>query len=413
MTNSHNKNDDSVNRNDPAVNLVRQKLSAVYDEEPSAKEEIKEVKTADIPLSKHQAYMQKISSSGMSLAEVQTAWHNYYVSLPDEEKHAVWQEFYAQHDKNIRKGDIASVESAPEAPKTHEQPAIGSFTLPADGKPMVHTVGHKAESKKAKPVTVGSRTVHDLKHQLTHKASQSAQTKLKAKQHFQSMLFGVGMGLIVVIIMLFSFFNERFIAPFITPGRNVTDTPIIIDSTTAVSNESKIIIPKINIEIPVVYDEPSIEEAAIQNALERGVVHYATTPNPGEIGNAVLFGHSSNNILNNGRYKFAFVLLHRMEVGDTFFLTKNGTRFAYKIYEKKIVEPNEVGVLGATDRTATATLITCDPPGTALRRLVIIGEQISPDPTKNVASSVSPSTSQTAIIPSNAPSLWQRIREWF
>ena len=390
MTNSPKKSSPHSPGNNPAVNLVRQKLQAVYgqnSQEPSAKEEAQEVASLDQPLSKHQAYMKQLSSSGMSLAQVQTAWHNYYVALPDNEKHAVWQEFYAQH-KHQRQ--LASQQDA------HS--------------PTVHEVAPKPQSKQT---SVGKRTVHDLKHQLTHKASRSAQTKLKAKQHFQSLLFGVGMGLIVVSILLFSFFNERFIAPFITPSRSVTDTPIIIDSSTAVSNEPKIIIPKINIEIPVVYDEPSIEEQAIQKALERGVVHYATTPNPGEIGNAVLFGHSSNNILNNGRYKFAFVLLHRMEIGDTFFLTKNGTRYAYKIYEKKIVQPNEVGVLGATDKTATATLITCDPPGTALRRLVIIGEQISPDATKNIASTANSNTSQAAIIPSNAPSLWQRIREWF
>jgi sortase A len=215
--------------------------------------------------------------------------------------------------------------------------------------------------------------------------------------------------------MLMGFFNERFIAPFITPSRTVSSTPIIVsDSTTVTDPIPKVIIPKINVEIPVVYDLGTTEESAIQNALEDGVVHYDNTPQPGQEGNVVVFGHSSNNIFNEGKYKFAFVLLSRLETGDIFYLTKDGTRYAYKIYDKKIVKPTAIEVLGATDRPDTATLITCDPPGTTLNRLVVIGEQISPDINANVA--VAPSqttpTEVPAVIPSNAPSLWQRLTSW-
>jgi sortase A len=222
------------------------------------------------------------------------------------------------------------------------------------------------------------------------------------------------MGALVVFIMLFGLFNDRFIAPFISPSKQVSSTPILIDSsTTAVGATPKIIIPKINVEIPVIYDEPSLQEEAIQKALERGVVHYPNTPNPGELGNAVIFGHSSNNILNKGQYKFAFVLLNKLDIGDIFFLTKDGVRYSYKIYDKKIVKPTDISVLNATaSKPATATLITCDPPGSSLNRLVVVGEQINPDPKNNKASTVPQSTEQVTTIPSNAPSLWQRLTDW-
>jgi sortase A len=220
------------------------------------------------------------------------------------------------------------------------------------------------------------------------------------------------MGAIVVLIMMFGLFNDRFIAPFISPSKQVSDTPIIIDSATAVGPVPKIIIPKINVEIPVIYDEPSLEEDAIQKALERGVVHYANTPNPGELGNSVIFGHSSNNILNKGKYKFAFVLLNKLEIGDVFFLTKDGVRYSYKVFDKKIVKPTDLSVLNATSKPATATLITCDPPGSSLNRLVVVGEQINPDPKNNKPSSAVQSNEQVTIIPSNAPSLWQRFTNW-
>ena len=150
-----------------------------------------------------------------------------------------------------------------------------------------------------------------------------------------------------------------------------------------------------------------------QKALESGVVHYATTPNPGEKGNAVIFGHSSNNIFNKGKYKFAFVLLSRLEPGDLFYINKDSKRYAYRVYKKDIVKPTQVSVLGATDKVATVTLITCDPPGTSLNRLVVVGEQISPDPSVNTTSTASKPEHQPVLLPSNSPSLWQRLVGWF
>lgn len=382
-----------------AADLIRQKIKKIH-QEPSAKAEAEEVKHHQGRPSKHQTFMKELVGSGKSLADIQTAWHSYYIALPDEEKHAVWNEFYAEHDKQTKLANPVTPEVSP------------SPQLPADKGAQIHQVSEKPRKSS---VHRGTQTVAHMKERLTSQATQSRQRKLTNKQHFQSLLFGVGVGSLVVTIMLFSFFNERFIAPFITPSKNVSNTPIILsDSTAAVDATSKVIIPKINVEIPVVYDEPSVEEHAIQNALERGVVHYATTPSPGEDGNVVIFGHSSNNILNKGKYKFAFVLLKRLEIGDTFYLTKDKVRYAYRIYEKKIVKPTEVGVMSAQDKTATATLITCDPPGTSLNRLVVVAEQVSPDSSKNVASHTPSTTtaSSTSVIPSNAPSLWQRLKDW-
>src|SRR5581483_6597328 len=96
----------------------------------------------------------------------------------------------------------------------------------------------------------------------------------------------------------------------------------------------EVLIPKINVEIPVVYDQTSINEDAMETSLEQGVVHYATTAYPGQQGNAVFFGHSSNNIFNPGKYKFAFVLLHQLDNGDLFYLTRDGKQYVYRVYKK-------------------------------------------------------------------------------
>jgi sortase A len=220
------------------------------------------------------------------------------------------------------------------------------------------------------------------------------------------------MGAIVLLVMSFGFFNQRFIAPFVTPSRVLSSTPLIVDDNAAVGEDPKIIIPKINVDIPTVYDEESINEAAVQRALEDGILHYPTTPEPGQVGNSVFFGHSSNNILNRGKYKFAFVLLNRLEPGDTFMLEKDGTRYVYRVYDTKIVPPTDLSVLDPDPgRESIATLITCDPPGTSINRLAVFGEQISPSPADNTENTLPPPSvnPQPEVLPSNAPSLWQRI----
>jgi sortase A len=168
------------------------------------------------------------------------------------------------------------------------------------------------------------------------------------------------------------------------------------------------------VEIPVVYDVNTIEETAVEKGLERGVVHYADTAVPGQNGNVVIVGHSSNNIFNQGQYKFAFVLLSRLDNGDTFYLQRDGKRYTYQVYDKKIVKPTDVSVLGPAEKPATATLITCDPPGTSTNRLVVTAEQISPDPAVNVAAATnSQLATASAVIPGNSPTLWSRLIKWF
>jgi sortase (surface protein transpeptidase) len=126
------------------------------------------------------------------------------------------------------------------------------------------------------------------------------------------------------------------------------------------------------------------------------------------------FGHSSNNIFNKGKYKFAFVLLSQLQPGDMFYLTYNKNVYAYKVYDKKIVNPEEVWILNAVKgKTATATLITCDPPGTTLHRLAVWGEQVSPDPASNTPSTQQVAPANTSKELTSPPvSLWGRFTSW-
>lgn len=384
---------DDKPRKDPVLNssakaaadIARAKLSTLYKKESNLTEEkggAKDAKVEKTNFSKHRKYMDDLTKSGKSLAGIQTAWYNYYANLSDIEKNEVWQEFYDQHQYKINaRGENASIPA-------NETQATTSKTLSLSNKPDIHTI---------------------------------RRNKLSAKQHIQSVLFGLMVGSITILFILFGFFNERFIAPFITPSRNVSTTPIIGDPNSNVAGSgSQVIIPKINVEIPVVYDSPSVVnartadelEAGIQKSLEDGVVHHPSTEKPGELGNVAIVGHSSNNIFNSGKFKFAFVLLSKLDEGDTFYLTRNEVRYTYKIFEKRIVPPTDVSVLENTSKPASATLITCDPPGTSLNRLIVVGEQISPSPSKNQKAKPTVNQNSTETIPGNAPSLWSRFTNW-
>lgn len=379
-----------------AAEIIRKKLDNLYGKEPSAKEEIKEVE--GLPsgkMSKHQHYMDQLSKSGLSLHEIQTKWHQYYSDLPDDQKRQVWNEFYRHHEqqKNKPKPEVERHQTPTESDHPKEP------THPAHQPTRIY----------------GNNSQVSVKKDLLNRV-QSRAKPITNNHHVRSLIFGFSMGGLVILILLFSFFNERFITPLIRPSTNVSASPIIVNPNgagTAAGPEPKIIIPKINVEAPVVYDEPSIEEKAVQKALERGVVHYATTVNPGEKGNAVIFGHSSGNILNSGKYKFAFILLKSLEKDDTFIVDKDGKRYVYKVYQKYITPPTDIGILGARDRPSTMTLVTCDPPGMSTNRLIIVGEQIFPDPATNKESSISSQTGEPKVLPSNSPSLWQRIKDWF
>ena len=142
---------------------------------------------------------------------------------------------------------------------------------------------------------------------------------------------------------------------------------------------------------------------------------YPTTALPGQKGNAAFFGHSSNNIFNPGQYKFAFLMLNELVAGDTFYITYNKTAYAYTVYDKKIVAATAVDILNPVpEKSATALLVTCDPPGTSLRRLAVWGEQVSPNPNANTAAVAPPqgSDKSSEALPGNGLTLWGRFRQW-
>lgn len=187
-------------------------------------------------------------------------------------------------------------------------------------------------------------------------------------------------------------------------------TAVAPAADTVVPAAPSITIPKINVHAPVVY-EPSVAEASVQKALESGVDHYGNTPLPGQAGNSVIFGHSSNDWWEPGNYKFVFVLLDKLVVGDQFSVDYNSVRYTYEVTSSKVVPPTDLSVLAPTSNPSI-TLITCSPPGTSLNRLIVAAKQITPSPNGAVAAKPA-DNSQTSNLPGSSPGFFDQIGQAF
>lgn len=117
-------------------------------------------------------------------------------------------------------------------------------------------------------------------------------------------------------------------------------------------------------------------ENVIQNALREGVVHYPYTANPDQFGNVFITGHSSYYPWDEGQYKEIFALLHKLEVGDDYFITYKGKKYTYRVTEVFEIKPDDVSVLEQPVDKKISTLMTCTPIGTTLKRLIVRAELI-------------------------------------
>lgn len=192
-------------------------------------------------------------------------------------------------------------------------------------------------------------------------------------------------GITVVLVFLFLQYNRLIFAPimaYVSPNSDTVATSIEAISPTitqSVSPEPRLIIPKLNIDVPVAFDIPTSE---VDNAMNHGVAQFAipgANALPGQVGNLVLSGHSAGDIYSSNPYKFIFSGLERLSVGDLIYINYNSVRYTYQMTGSEVVEPSNVAALIYTTNKPMLTLITCTPLGTSRYRLLISAEQISPD----------------------------------
>lgn len=138
-------------------------------------------------------------------------------------------------------------------------------------------------------------------------------------------------------------------------------------------------ISKIGVAVPMVWSL-SEKEADMLKDLENGANHYLKTSAPGQTGNAVISGHSSNYIWVKGNYNHIFKDLNNLEKGDVITIKtsqQNGRViiYSYKVSDKFTTTADDARIFSDT-KEPTLTLATCWPIGTNLKRLIVKAELV-------------------------------------
>ena len=144
-----------------------------------------------------------------------------------------------------------------------------------------------------------------------------------------------------------------------------------------INKDFSIVIEKIGVNAPVIPNVSVSNKVKYGEALERGVAHADGTVAPGQTGNMTLFAHSSLDFWNMGKYAKVFNLLGKTNIGDRIVIYYQNKPYVYEIFEKFVVKGWDTSPLTEDFDAPVITLITCDPPGTSLNRLVVRGTRIN------------------------------------
>lgn len=139
--------------------------------------------------------------------------------------------------------------------------------------------------------------------------------------------------------------------------------PTLSDLLSIPNNPEKtnvLLYPKYNIEVPIVYsicedfyvnciETPENEvntdtlDSSLQQKLENGIVHIYHTPQPGEVGNSYIVGHSSNFLSVKSPYNEIFKPLERAtQNGEEFIIyDQHGRELRFNVFDNLEIWKNE------------------------------------------------------------------------
>jgi len=139
-----------------------------------------------------------------------------------------------------------------------------------------------------------------------------------------------------------------------------------------INQDFSIIIPKIRANTKVIRNVNPYNSSDYQKALTQGVAHASGSATPDQSGNVFIFAHSATNWYQANQYNAVFYLLNKLEKGDSIIVYFENIPYNYSVDEIKFVKPDEIDYLSTKSNTNQLTLMTCWPPGTTIKRLVVI-----------------------------------------
>lgn len=391
----------SLPQRNAAANIMRDRINQIYETAPPNQPSSA---SSGNPSGDTNPY-QRTHDPAKSAA----AWQQY---------HTAWQNYYRQYYERYYLGQINAQRQAIEAEKA-KQEARRNFESGSSPKTVIG--GHAAAGNKRRfglgggSAPSGNENTNEQSSQIKSELLEKIQDrsrKLRQSHHFLPIMSALAVGLLFLGLQ----YNRLVVAQvmaYVSPGTASAEN-IIIDPTqdTRVSQEPRIIIPKINVDAPVVYGLKSLVESDVQTALREGVVHYpypGASSLPGQVGNSVLLGHTSNDVFDPGKYKFVFTLIERLQKGDTIYVNYQGVRYTYLINNMEVVMPSQINKLVIETDKPLITLVGCVPVGTADKRLLVTAEQVSPDPRQAAAKPSANDTAQPEDLPGTSKSFLETI----
>ncbi len=254
-----------------------------------------------------------------------------------------------------------------------------------------------------------------LKNTVEEKASDKAMKKRRFKKYRPIMI-----GAAVTLVLLFLQYNRLIFAPlaaYVSPGNEVDTSITAIDPTISqnVGDEERLIIPKLNIDVPILFGVANDSDSMMEG-MNHGVVHWSipgASAMPGQIGNMVITGHSAGDIYTSNQYKFIFSGLERLTENDLIYVDYGGVRYTYSVTSLETVDPSEVSKLIYETDKPMLTLITCVPLGTSRYRLLVSAEQIAPAPSGSAQEEIPENLDDNLKMVGNAPTFFEVIGSFF
>ena len=385
--------------------IARKKVLAAYAKK--AADAARDAKKADSAENsahyKNEPVTPKINSE--SWKKYHSAWQDYY------------QKYYSEYYSKAARTYIEKERLKDAREKAEEEEILMSLTKAS--KKGDKKSGFKLEKNgviaSASEIAVNEGGFGDnLKYRIRKKATESAKKSRRSKRFIPIMA-----GVFVTLLILFLQYNRLIFAPimaYVSPGNAPASEIEALDPTItkAVSADPKLIIPKLNVDVPLRF---GVAVSGVMSAMNNGVAHYriaGASAYPGEIGNFVVTGHSAGDIYSSNPYKYIFSGLERLEDGDLIYVNYNSVRYTYRVVKKEVIEPTNVAALVVDTDKPLITLVTCTPLGTARYRLLVTGEQISPtyDGAEKSEDLPTVDTNESESLPSNEPSFFEGIWNW-
>lgn len=360
-----------------AANVVRSQIDSLYDTNGQPASQASGTQMEDInPYER--THSNDVQPDLEQWKQYHSAWQTYYQKY--------YEGYYTHHLKNAA---ATATQTSQTGGYFKDQPADDPVDLPLSQ----------------------DEALFDLRQKLRQRVAASAE-KVRKSRHFVP----IASGILVILIFAFLQYNQVIIGTvmaYVSPG-SIDPQNIVVDprADVNVSADPRLIIPKINVDVPVLYDIGNDYNSQMA-AMQKGVAQFAipgASSHPGQVGNTVIAGHSSNDLIDQGDYKFIFAQLEKMSVGDTIYANYQSKRYTYTVTSIKIVKPTNVSALVYPTTKPLLTLVTCTPLGTSTNRLLITAEQVNPDPNASTAAPAATKDGAQASLPGqSSPTVFERL----